>query len=165
VTLPRIVGFAPISTADAKILILGSMPSVASLAAREYYAHKDNAFWRIMGELFGAGWDKPYRERVRILRDNGIAVWDVLQSCIRPGSLDSNIRDAQPNDFQEFFARHPQIGKVGLNGGKAAESFGKFAGAVVASHVSVVRLPSTSRANARLRYEAKLDVWRAFLVS
>jgi TDG/mug DNA glycosylase family protein len=86
---PRIQGFAPISRPDARVLILGSMPGVKSLEAGEYYAHKDNAFWRIMGELFDAGWEKPYRERVRVLNDKGIAVWDVLQTCIRTGSLDS----------------------------------------------------------------------------
>jgi TDG/mug DNA glycosylase family protein len=100
--MERIEGFPPISTVDARLLILGSMPSIKSLKAREYYAHKGNVFWRIMGELFDAGLDKPYPERVRILNDEGIAVWDVIKSCIRSGSGDLNIREEKSNDFEHF---------------------------------------------------------------
>ena len=141
------------------------MPGVKSLVAGEYYAHKHNAFWQIMGELLDAGWEKPYGERVRILNDKGIAVWDVLQSCIRPGSLDLDIREEEPNDFQSFFKVHPHIQKVGLNGGKAASCFKKFASGFFPAQTRVVRLPSTSRANARLSFAEKRDAWRTFMLS
>jgi len=104
--------FEPIATPNARVLILGSMPGVASLEAGQYYAHPQNAFWRIMGELVGAGLEKPYDERARILKANGVALWDVLQSCIRPGSLDSDIRDEVPNDFAAFFrSEERRVGK------------------------------------------------------
>ena len=112
----RIQSFPPISTYDARVLVLGSMPGGLSLRKNEYYAHKGNAFWKIMGELVGAGWDKSYSERVRILNDKGIAVWDVIKSCTREGSSDAKIKDMVPNDLATFFHTHPNIVKVGLNG-------------------------------------------------
>jgi double-stranded uracil-DNA glycosylase len=162
---PRIEGFPPIATADARILILGSMPSVRSLKEKEYYAHKNNAFWKIMGELFNAGWNKSYSDRVRVINENAIAVWDVLQSCIRPGSLDSAIRDEVPNDFGAFFRRYPGLRKIGLNGGRAADCFERFVDKTVPAEIVRVKLPSTSRAYARLSFDQKLNIWQAFLLS
>ena len=155
--------FAPIAAPDARLLILGSMPGVASLDAGQYYAHPQNAFWRIMGELVGAGPEKSYDERTRILRKRGIAVWDVLQSCVRPGSLDSNIRDEVPNDFAAFFAAHPRIARIGLNGGKAAASFKAYAAQHCPARVTVAQLPSTSPAHAARSFEDKCALWRAGL--
>lgn len=156
-------GFAPIASRNARILVLGSMPGVASLAAGQYYAHPHNAFWRIMGELVGAGPDKPYEERKHILMAHGIAVWDVLQSCIRPGSLDSSIRDEVPNDFETFFARHRRLTHIGLNGGKAAASFRKHAARHCPEHMSIATLPSTSPAHAARSFAEKCALWRAAL--
>lgn len=119
--------FAPIAAPDAHTLILGSMPGIASLEAGQYYAHPRNAFWPIMGALYGAWPGLPYAERVEQLKVSGVAVWDVLQSCVREGSLDADIREEVPNDFTEFFARHQNIRRIGLNGGKAAASFRKHA--------------------------------------
>ncbi len=159
-TPPRIESFPPIAAPDSRVLILGSMPGEASLKAGQYYAHKRNAFWRIMGELFGAGLEKPYDERVRILNARGIALWDVLQSCVRQGSLDSNITTEMPNDFAAFFKGHPHIARVGLNGGKAAASFRKYAAAFCPPNVVVTSLPSTSPAHAARSFEQKLNAWR-----
>jgi double-stranded uracil-DNA glycosylase len=139
------------------------MPGVKSLQANEYYAHKGNTFWRIMGELVGAGSETPYSERVGILNNKGVAVWDVLKSCIRPGSLDVDIRDEEPNDFQIFFGQHPKIEKIGLNGTKAAACFKKYARTTVPAKITCVTLPSTSPANASLPFSEKLDAWRALL--
>lgn len=158
-----VYSFEPIATPATRILILGSMPGAASLQAEQYYAHPHNAFWRIMGELVGAGPDKPYDERARILKSRGIAVWDVLQSCIRPGSLDSDIRDETPNDFAAFFATHPGITHVGLNGGKAASSFKKHAARHCPPHVVTAVLPSTSPAHAARSFAEKCALWRAAL--
>ena len=155
--------FEPIATPNARVLILGSMPGVASLEAGQYYAHPQNAFWRIMGELVGAGLEKPYEERARILKANGVALWDVLQSCIRPGSLDADIRDEVPNDFAAFFASHPRITHIGLNGGKAAASFRKHAARDCPEQVIVASLPSTSPAHAARSVAEKCALWRAAL--
>lgn len=162
-TPPVVRSFAPVAAPDAEILILGSMPGEASLRAGQYYAHPRNAFWRIMGELAAAGPELPYAERVQELRARRIALWDVLQSCVRPGSLDSSISDEVPNDFASFFAAHPRIRRIGLNGGKAAAGFRKYAAASCPPGVAVVTLPSTSPAHAALRLEEKCVRWRAAL--
>lgn len=159
----RVQSFPPIAAPDARVLILGSMPGEASLQAGQYYAHPHNAFWRIMGELVGAGPDKPYEERERIIRARGIALWDVLASCVRPGSLDSDIRAELPNDFQTFFAEHRAIARIGLNGGKAAASFKKYAAQHCPEHVVVSILPSTSPTHAARSFEQKCAIWRAAL--
>lgn len=155
--------FEPIATPKARVLILGSMPGVASLEAKQYYAHPHNVFWRIMGELVGAGPEKSYEERTRILKSHGIAVWDVLQSCIRPGSLDADIRDEVPNDFASFFASHQCIRHIGLNGGKSTASFRRHAARHCPPDVMVTTLPSTSPAHAALSFTEKCALWRAAL--
>ncbi|MFN3910768.1 DNA-deoxyinosine glycosylase [Hyphomonas sp.] len=158
-------GFAPVSAPDARILILGSMPGAASLEAGQYYAHSRNAFWPIMGALYGAGPELPYADRVRHLQARGVAVWDVLQSCVREGSLDADIRAEAPNDFAAFFAAHPAIRRVGLNGGKAAASFRKFAARSCPAGVQAVTLPSTSPAHAARNFDDKCALWRAALLA
>ena len=142
---------------------MGSMPGQASLAAQRYYAHPRNAFWPIMGELFGAGPGLPYEQRVASLFTAGIAVWDVLEACVRPGSLDGSIRKDSlvANDFRGFLAGHPRISRIYFNGAKAAQLFESMVApslpiAPPARHT----LPSTSPANASLRYPEKLAAWR-----
>ena len=160
----HIQSFAPIENADAKILILGSMPGEASLKAGQYYAHPRNLFWRIMGELVGASPDSPYSQRAEALKSSRIALWDVLRSCRRKGSLDSNIDHGSltPNDFDKFFRCHPQITHVFFNGAKAEECFRKHVQlAAGIKHIEYLRLPSTSPANASTSFERKLEAWRA----
>ena len=157
-------GFAPIVGRQPRLLILGSMPSEASLAAHQYYGLPRNAFWAIMGELFGAGRELPYADRLRILQDHGIAVWDVLKACEREGSLDSSIdmRTAEVNDFPGFFRRHRTIKRVYFNGSKAAELYRKRVLPDVqlqAPYLTHERLPSTSPAMASLNFEQKLAAW------
>ena len=159
-----IQGFDPIAARDARLLILGSMPGVASLEAQQYYAHGRNAFWPIMGELFGAGPDKPYPERQAILMAKGVAVWDVLQFCRREGSLDSNIKAEVPNDFAAFFAAHPHIRRIALNGGKAAKSFDKYAAPHCPPSAVATPVPSTSPAYASMNFVRKCELWRAALL-
>jgi double-stranded uracil-DNA glycosylase len=157
--------FPPIATADARVLILGSMPSVASLAKRQYYGHPRNAFWAIIGGLFGAGPELPYEDRQRILRERGVAVWDVFRECVRAGSLDASIRASSemPNDFRAFLLRHRQVGVIFFNGQKAETAFRRHALADIARlrrEIRFVRLPSTSPAHAGRTFEQKLLAWR-----
>jgi len=160
----RIRSFAPVASPDARVLILGSMPGAASLAAGEYYAHPRNAFWPIMGALLGFDPALPYAARCERLRTAGVALWDVAHRCIRPGSMDADIRAAEPNDFAAFFAGHTHIRRIFLNGAKASELFRRLALPRLpeaAQTIPRTRLPSTSPANARLDFAAKLEAWRA----
>jgi TDG/mug DNA glycosylase family protein len=162
--MPRIRCFAPIEDPAATVLILGSMPGKASLAAGEYYAHPRNVFWPIMGELTGARPTLPYQDRLKILRSSGIALWDVLGSCVRKSSLDSHIEadSVVPNDFKTFFLQHPNITRVFFNGAKAEQCFMKHVRPALASPaLQYQRLPSTSPANAGITYEQKLLAWQS----
>ena len=163
---PVIQSFPPIANVGATRLILGSMPGAASLAAGQYYAHPQNAFWRIMGELLGFVPDAPYATRTQALQRAGIAVWDVLQYCQRPGSLDSAIVRASEvaNDFAAFFREHRAVTQVFFNGGAAEACFKRHCFELTgARFLRFQRLPSTSPAHASLRFDAKLAVWRAAL--
>ncbi len=154
--------FAPVSNADARMVILGSMPGKKSLEQNQYYAHPKNAFWKILGELVGAYPALSYEERLYALRSSGIALWDVLAACERKTSLDSHIRKESANDFATFFTRHPQVTQVFFNGGKAEQCFRKFVlGKQALPPLQFLRLPSTSPAHAGMRYAEKLQTWRA----
>ena len=157
-------GFAPIAAADAVVLILGSLPSAASLAAREYYAHPRNAFWPIMRELAGASGD--YATRCERLRARRIAVWDVLRRSVRPGSLDADIKldTAEANDFAAFFDSHPELRAIAFNGRKAEAMFRRFVTGDTRQRVPTQHLlPSTSPAYAAMRFDQKLDKWRGII--
>ncbi|MCC7049478.1 MAG: DNA-deoxyinosine glycosylase [Alphaproteobacteria bacterium] len=156
--------FAPQADRQARVLILGSMPGLASLRAGQYYAHPRNAFWRIMGDLVGAGPDLPYAERLAALDRAGIALWDVLAECVRPGSLDSAIRSksAKVNKFAAFFEEHPRIERVLFNGAKAEQCFHRLVDrALLPAHLAYRRLPSTSPAHAATPLAQKIAEWRA----
>lgn len=157
-------GFPPIAGTDARILVLGSLPSQRSVAEGKYYAHPQNAFWRIMRELVGA--EGNYTSRCEALIASGIAVWDVLAASVRPGSMDADIQmdTAQANDFAGFFRVHPHISRICFNGRKAEEMFARFvAPGTVIEPVATVVLPSTSPAYASMRFDEKLARWRAGL--
>jgi len=159
------VGFPPIEDAAARVLVLGSLPGRKSLEMREYYAQPYNAFWRIMGELVGAGLSLEYPARLVRLRAHGVAVWDVLAAGEREGSLDSSIVPASivVNDFHSFFERHPQLRLICFNGNTAAGLFKrKVLPGLKPEWAGIERrtLPSTSPAYASLRFEQKLELWR-----
>jgi double-stranded uracil-DNA glycosylase len=162
------VGFPPIVGGKPRVLVLGSLPGRKSLAMGQYYAQAQNGFWRIMGELFGAGPSLPYPERLERLIANRVAVWDVLAAGERDGSLDSAIVPASivVNDFGAFFARYASIGLVCCNGTKAAELYRRRVLPVLAPQFAALpfrRLPSTSPANASVPFAAKLASWSAAL--
>lgn len=161
-------GFPPIAGKSAEVLILGSMPSVASLSKGEYYGHPRNAFWPIMRQLFGAGPELDYATRKRILLDRRIAVWDVLQTCFRSGSADANI-DAdsiKTNDFNRFFEQYPDIKQVLFNGGAAENLYRKCVLPILNgcfNYLEYQRVPSTSPAYAAMSLERKTMIWKAAL--
>lgn len=148
-----------------RVLILGTVPSVRSLALRQSYAHAQNLFWPLMGEMFDAGPELDYAERIQRLHRCGIGIWDVLASCERSGSLDSAIvRSTEvPNDIDGLLADHPSIAAIALNGGHAQRAFRRL----VLPRISVMRrgsirlldLPSTSPANASISLQRKRDSW------
>jgi len=165
---PPIRSFAPIADAKARILILGSMPGNASLAAGQYYAHAQNLFWRILGDITGAAPSLPYAARARALKSCGIALWDVLESCSREGSLDSAIDDTTiyANDFVSFYRAHPWIAHVFFNGAKAESCYRKHVLPLLAEVPApprYLRLPSTSPANASMSRAHKQRVWKRAL--
>ncbi len=160
----RIIGFPPIATPESQVLILGSMPGEASLAAEEYYAHPRNAFWPILGGLLGFAPEAPYTDKVRHLQSRGLAVWDVLKSCERAGSLDSSIQPGSMlvNDFTEFFGFFPLIRLVCFNGATAENLFRTRAApnlGPLLDGVGMIRLPSTSPAHASLSLARKSVIW------
>ena len=164
--MPRLRSFPPVTNTDATVLILGSMPGTESLKQQQYYAHAQNAFWKIMGELVGARRELPYEERLLKLTAARIASWDVLKTCEREGSLDSDIQNETANNFAAFFKKHPLITHVFFNGAKAEQSFNKFVlGKQKLPPLTFQRLPSTSPAHAGMRYAEKLKVWKEAMTS
>lgn len=154
----RIYGFPPVEDKNARILIVGSMPSAASLDMSFYYGHPRNAFWPIMANIFSEKIPETIEEKKTLLLKNKIALWDVYASCIRVGSLDSAIRAGEKNDFVSFFKTHPNLRAVLSNGGTAYQMFD----ASVCPGIPVRRLPSTSPAYTK-PYEQKLSAWKQAL--
>jgi hypoxanthine-DNA glycosylase len=155
----RVRSFPPLIAAGARVLILGSMPGLASLAADQYYAHPRNQFWPLLGGLLGFDPQAPYAQRVQALQAHGIAVWDVLAECRRSGSLDSAIDRASEhaNDIPALLRAHPTICTILLNGGKAAASLRRHHPQLA---IPSVALPSTSPAHASRSHAVKQAAWR-----
>ncbi len=162
--MSRVASFPPIAGRHPRILILGSMPGIRSLELAQYYAHERNAFWPIMGALYGADPAIPYAERVKILMASGVAVWDVLAHCRRRGSLDTSIdlATAKPNNLHVFLKNRRSIRHVFFNGAKAADLYRRLVLPSVqtaAPYLSYERLPSTSPALAAMGLAEKLRRW------
>jgi hypoxanthine-DNA glycosylase len=155
---PELVGLAPVVDASARLVVLGSFPGVASLAAGRYYGHPRNHFWPILSAL----WNHDLvalgaEERLDALRARGVGLWDVYASCRRVGSLDSAIEQPRLNDLAALRRLAPGLRAVAHNGGESARAMH----ATRALGVEVLRLPSTSPANASWSFERKLAAWRA----
>jgi double-stranded uracil-DNA glycosylase len=162
--MPRIASFNPIASESARILILGSMPGVMSLAAKQYYAHPRNSFWKIMSAILGFPETAAYEQRIAALKHAGIALWDVLHSCVREGSLDADIEagSAKANNIQALLRRHPGIEIVCFNGAVAETCYKRLIVPTLKNaHPKYMRLPSTSPAHAALSFEQKVAAWRA----
>lgn len=153
--LPAVVDF------KTRVLVVGSMPGVQSLEKQQYYGHPRNHFWPIIAGILGVEVPDNYEERIALVRENGIGLWDVIKMCERKGSLDSNIRAEVPNDFEQLFIQYPQIEAIVFNGTKAFSVFKKHIELDVLSTREVFQLPSTSPVPGRFNktFEQKLQIW------
>jgi hypoxanthine-DNA glycosylase len=155
-----LTGLAPVLDASTRVLVLGSFPGAASLAAQQYYAHPRNLLWPILSALTGEPLAQlPYDERLPRLLKHGIGLWDVLGACEREGSLDSAIRKPAANDFARLRELCPLLETVGFNG----QTSGKFAPQFAAAGYRTVVLPSTSPAHASLTLAQKLEQWKTLI--
>ena len=161
--------FPPQVAEGCRILILGTAPSVRSLAMQQSYAHAQNLFWPLMGEMFDAGPELDYAERIRRLHRRGIGIWDVLASCERSGSLDSAIVRASevPNDIARLLDDQPSIAAIALNGGHAQRAFRRLIVPMIdetrRASLVLLDLPSTSPANASTSRKTKTTLWRRLI--
>ncbi|MEA9415444.1 DNA-deoxyinosine glycosylase [Flavobacterium sp. PL02] len=153
--------FDPISSPNASVLILGTMPGIKSLELGQYYGHKQNNFWKILFTVFNEDFTDVYEAKKEILIKNNIALWDVLKYCDRVGSLDSTIKNEITNDFDTFLKQHPDIKTILFNGQKAAAFFKKYI--KVSDDYKLITLPSTSPANAGKSFDSKLNEWKIIL--
>ena len=161
--MSRIFSFPPSASPDAAMLILGSMPGAESLRKQQYYAHPRNKFWEIMGHIFDFPKDASYEEKLKTLMKNKLALWDVVHSCHREGSMDSDIRNVEVNAFENFFKTHKRIGKVFFNGQTAQRFFIKYTSDMKIPELEFCVLPSSSPANASIPFEKKLSIWKSSL--
>ncbi|MBF4508645.1 DNA-deoxyinosine glycosylase [Flavobacterium sp. JLP] len=150
--------FSPISSHEANILILGTMPGTKSLELNQYYGHNQNNFWKFMFIILREDFSNDYETRKALLQKNNIALWDVLQYCDRIGSLDSAIKNEIANDFETFLEKHSNIKIILFNGQKAASFFKKYVH--LKKTYQLITLPSTSPANASKGFQSKLDEWK-----
>jgi hypoxanthine-DNA glycosylase len=151
-------GLPPVIDPATRLVVLGSFPGAASLAAGQYYAHPRNQFWPLLAAIWGIDLvSRPYAQRLDEIRARGLGLWDVYAACHREGSLDSAIRDAEPNDLRALLRHAPQLAAVAHNGGESARSVAVTAALGLVVH----RLPSSSPANASWSFERKRAAWRA----
>jgi hypoxanthine-DNA glycosylase len=159
--------FEPIVGRDPRIVILGSMPGVVSLQAAQYYANPRNAFWTIIAELFGIDIDCDYDSRVQHISQLPLILWDTLKACHRQGSLDSKIlrQQIEANDIAGLLERHSGLRAIAFNGAASEKYFNQLEKhRLPANHaLELIKLPSTSPANAAMNFEQKLAAWRNLL--
>lgn len=159
--MQKISSFSPIIKKDSKILILGSIPGVKSLEMQQYYAHPQNKFWKIICEIFNEEFTTNYQQRIEILKKHHIALWDVIDTCERKGSLDSEIRNEEANKIEELLQNFPNIKAIFCNGQKSHKNLQKILGKKF--RMPIIVLPSTSPAYAGLSYFDKLKSWYIIL--
>jgi hypoxanthine-DNA glycosylase len=159
-SIATLTGLAPVIAPDTRVLVLGSFPGAASLAAGRYYAHPRNQFWPLVSAVIGEDLASlPYEERVERLQAHRFGLWDVLAGCERAGSLDSAIRKPAANDFERLRVLCPGLDTVGFNG----QASGKYAPQFAAAGYRIVVLPSSSPAHVAMSFEQKLALWRELL--
>jgi hypoxanthine-DNA glycosylase len=157
-----LLGLPPVIDRRTRLIVLGSFPGVASLRAQQYYGHPRNHFWPILGAIWGSDMPAlPYERRLAEMLAHGVGLWDVYASCHREGSLDSAIERATLNDLAGLVQRAPELRAIAHNGGESARSMKHTVAHTRGRDVEVLRLPSTSPANASWSFERKLAAWRA----
>jgi hypoxanthine-DNA glycosylase len=156
----RISSFPPIINNTSKIIILGSIPGVKSLEKQQYYGHPQNKFWRIIFELFNEEFTEDYAERIAVLKKHHIAIWDVIDSCERKGSLDSEIKNEEANQIPELLEEYPNIQAIFCNGGKSYKNLQKLLGKNF--RIPIYLLPSTSPLHT-ISFERKFEDWKRIL--
>lgn len=156
----RIYSFAPVLSSASQILILGSIPGAKSLAMNQYYAHPQNQFWKIIFELLAVPYTTDYPQRIAVLQQHGIALWDVIESCERKGSLDATIKNEAVHNLHEVLARAPHIKSIYCNGQKSYQTTLKVLGKDF--RLPIKPLPSTSPLHT-IPYQEKLKVWQQIL--
>jgi TDG/mug DNA glycosylase family protein len=150
--------FAPIVSKNCRVLILGTMPGEKSLELNEYYGNRGNQFWKLLFTLLGKEVSHDYNEKMQLLKDFNIALWDVLEYCEREGSLDSNIKNEKVNDFDAFYKAYPGITDVFFSSKNAAAYYKKYVG--FKQEITYHVLPSPSGANATKSFLEKLKEWK-----
>lgn len=153
----RISSFPPIIDDNSKILILGSIPGVKSLEKQQYYGHPHNKFWKIIFQLFNEEFSEDYIEKIKLLKKNHVALWDVIDSCERKGSLDSEIKNEEANPIFELLENHQNISAIFCNGGKSFKILQKILGKNF--KIPILLLPSTSPLHT-ISFEKKLENWK-----
>ena len=156
----RIFSFPPIIDDHSEIIILGSIPGVRSLEKQQYYGHPQNKFWKIIFELLNEEFTEDYDQRIQILKKHHIALWDVIDSCERKGSLDSEIKNEEANQIEELLENYPNIQAIFCNGGKSYKNLQKILGKNY--KIPVFLLPSTSPLHT-VSFEKKLEEWKRIL--
>ncbi|MGJ9459254.1 DNA-deoxyinosine glycosylase [Oceanobacillus sp. CF4.6] len=161
----KLLSFSPVLPEKPKVLILGSMPGGMSLTKSEYYGNPRNHFWAIMFELFHEQPTRDYEEKIKLIKRNGIALWDTIGSCYRKGSLDASIRDEETNDIEGLLRGNPSIKLIACNGTKSYQTFTKNFPVEKRTNVNVVKMPSTSPIPGRYTktFEGKVEEWSKIL--
>ncbi|MBE0393613.1 DNA-deoxyinosine glycosylase [Flavobacterium sp. PL002] len=153
--------FTPYINSETKILVLGTMPGIASIEKQEYYAHPRNHFWKIMYTLLSEiPVDEKFENKIKLLQNHHIGLWDVLENCERKGSLDVNIKNQKENDFESLLEKYPGIKKIVFNGKESHKYFFKKFGQI--KGITYYVMPSTSPANT-MSFDKKLEYWSGFL--
>ena len=165
--MPFIESFEPVIGTDPKVLILGSIPGIASLQAQQYYAHPRNAFWPIMAELFDVEWSVEYEIRIQQVKKLPVVLWDTLRACHREGSLDSAITKdrLEANDIIGLLKLQPNIRLIAFNGAASEKYFKQTVAKLLTDdqQVDQIRLPSTSPAHASKNIQQKYEDWKVII--
>ncbi len=158
----KLISFPPVLPETPRVLILGSMPGGMSLEKQEYYGNPRNHFWDILFELFQQDPLTDYEEKMQFVKQHQIALWDTIGTCYREGSLDSNIKEAEPNDIMSLLSRFPSIKLIGCNGTKSYQMFHKYFPVDELKDVKVIKLPSTSPIPGRYTktFAGKVEAWQ-----
>jgi hypoxanthine-DNA glycosylase len=163
--MPFVESFEPVIGSNPRVLILGSMPGIASLNAQQYYAHPRNAFWPVMAEILGVQWAPDYAQRISQLKKYPVVLWDTLKACHRDGSLDSAIKrqELEANDIAGLLECYPSLQLIAFNGTASEKYFKQRVAGDLPPGCSIerIRLPSTSPAHASKSWQQKLQDWRA----